>query len=562
MSKNDQTLLEHLLHSQREQLAPELNDTDFFELFVANQVLKNRDLSYDEIEAGIVDGGGDGGIDAFYTIIDEQILSEDFDFSIPKKNCTVDVIIIQSKTSKGFGEMAIERLISVSRDLFDLEQDLDDFSTVYNKQVLKAAELFREAQRNLISKFPKLRFLFFYASKGVEVHKNVSRKAEDLKCSILGLFSDATFNFEFLTATKLLSLARTEPSQVHELRVTESPISTGNVGYVCLVSLSNFFRFITDENGKLQRRIFEANVRDYQGKTEVNSAIKSSLEEPQDDEDFWWLNNGISILCSQASLSGKTLALEDPQIVNGLQTSTEIYAHFGEEKREDHNRTLLVRVVVPPNPSSNDRIIRATNSQTAIPTASLRATDKIHRDLEEYFSSKGLYYDRRKNYYKNQGKPKNKIVGIPYVAQAVTAILLGQPNDARARPSSLLKKDDQYARVFDPKRPIEHYFQAVELQREVDTYLQELEKRPFSSKNNLKFHLAFLVFAWDCEEVSPKGQKLEAFLEEMEEDHLDEGLEILTEIMEDLDVENVGEDKIAKSPEFLKKIQEYIRNKP
>ncbi len=93
------------------------------------------------------------------------------------------------------------------------------------------------------------------------------------------------------------------------------------------MGLYDFFKFITDENGSLRRQMFEANVRDYQGRTQVNDDIQEALQNAT-AEDFWWLNSGVSILASKASLAGKTLTIEDPLIVNGLQTSTEVYNYF------------------------------------------------------------------------------------------------------------------------------------------------------------------------------------------------------------------------------------------
>ena len=45
-----------------------------------------------------------------------------------------------------------------------------------------------------------------------------------------------------------------------------------------------------------------------------------------------------------------------------------------------------------------DDIIFATNNQTNIPKSSLRVTDAIHLQIEMYCKTRGLYYDRRKNY--------------------------------------------------------------------------------------------------------------------------------------------------------------------
>jgi hypothetical protein len=218
-----------------------------------------------------------------------------------------------------------------------------------------------------------------------------------------------------------------------------------------------------------------------------------TLLENREDE-FWWLNNGITIVAAKATLSGKSLAIEDPQIVNGLQTSTVIFNHFRNHNTESENRNLLVRVIVPPAPESRDRIIKATNSQTQIPIASLRATELIHRDIEEYLRPHGLFYDRRKNHYKNEGKPIEKIVSIPHLAQAVMAIALRRPNDARARPSSLLKRGEDYDKVFSREYPIALYLNCALLIKHIDQIIRS-EEAGLEAKDqtNLRFYVAMDV---------------------------------------------------------------------
>jgi hypothetical protein len=46
-------------------------------VFVAEQLLKKHDLSDEEISSGIVDGGDDGGIDGFFTFVNDELLQED-----------------------------------------------------------------------------------------------------------------------------------------------------------------------------------------------------------------------------------------------------------------------------------------------------------------------------------------------------------------------------------------------------------------------------------------------------------------------------------------------------
>ena len=62
----------------------------------------------------------------------------------------------------------------------------------------------------------------------------------------------------------------------YSLKLAENPISSsGAVAFVCLVSLRDFFSFITDEKrSNLLRSIFESNVRDYQERPKSISRSK------------------------------------------------------------------------------------------------------------------------------------------------------------------------------------------------------------------------------------------------------------------------------------------------
>ncbi|MYI85716.1 MAG: hypothetical protein F4081_02745, partial [Dehalococcoidia bacterium] len=77
MPDNDRFLLKTILDSQQSERDTPLADSDAFDYFACEQILKRYDLSGDEVAAGIVDGGGDGGIDAIFTFLDESLLVED-----------------------------------------------------------------------------------------------------------------------------------------------------------------------------------------------------------------------------------------------------------------------------------------------------------------------------------------------------------------------------------------------------------------------------------------------------------------------------------------------------
>ena len=259
---NQQLLLNTLLQQQKSSLDSGLKDDDYFHLFVTEQVLKNYELSYEEQQEGIVDNGGDGGIDSIYTFVNSEIIQRDTDLIDGKRGSIIDVFIIQSKNTNGFSETAIEKCISSANDLFDFTKSSDSLSTVYNNELLRNREVFRNQYLHLVSKFPILRFHYFYASKGIEVHPNVERKVINLKEVINRLFDKAEVNFEFLTAGKLIELSRREQIRVKSISLLDNPISTQDGGYIAIVPLKNYYSFISDDqSGDLIKYFFDSNIR-------------------------------------------------------------------------------------------------------------------------------------------------------------------------------------------------------------------------------------------------------------------------------------------------------------
>ena len=391
MADNSQQILDDILSQQRQAVSPEVSDQDYFEVFCAEQILKDFGLSYEEIQSGIVDGEHDGGVDFVYAFVNGELIYEDFDTSPFKKDVQIELHIIQSKTSGGFSEIPINKLISLTRHLLRLDADYSQLSQ-YNDAIKEAVDNFRAAYRGLAARFPNLRVCYYYASKKADthVHDNLQLKASELKQTAEELFQGAEVSVEFLGARKLLELARRQPKATHELRVSKS-LSAVN-GYVVLSTLSEYNKFLRGGGDKVRAELFKSNVRDFQGDTEVNDEIGNTLRNERTVE-FWWMNNGVTILASRATLNGDTVTIENPQIVNGLQTSTQIARYFQDEKGDDH-RNVMVKIVSSDNEETRDKIIKATNSQNAVQPATLRATDKVQRDIEETLKHTGFYYDR------------------------------------------------------------------------------------------------------------------------------------------------------------------------
>ena len=553
MPSNDQIILKQLLEKRKTERAPEMSDADFFELFTAEQVLKDYDLAYDEIQDGVVGDGGDGGIDSIHVFINGALLREDTKLAMFRTDIAIELHIAQAKRSPGFSEGAIQKLCASAADLLDLSKDVNSFKGVYNDNLRAIVGRFRDAHQRFAGKLPKLSLHYHYATLGEQVHPNIERQVDNLKAVVTGLFSSADFRFDFVGAKDLLQLARRTPMRAHLMALAENPISVKDNSFVCLVSIPAYFDFITDD-GRFRSGLFDANVRDYQGKVEINRAIRQTLDSPA-DEDFWWLNNGVTIIASDAQHSAKSLTIRDPQIVNGLQTSHEIFSALSSKQPNGDERKVLVRVIVPKSDESYQRIVRATNSQTTVPPASLRATDPIHRDIEDYLKSQRLYYERRKNFYKNEGRPRDAIISIPYLSQAIMSVVLGQPNDARARPSTLIKNNEDYHRVFNPTLPIEVYAICVKLVKRVESYLKQKGLNS-GDASNLRFHLAYFAARLALNRPTPAVAQLKALdLGTLDDAFLAKCLGDVEAIYKRLG----GNDQVAKSPKFIEELARKIK---
>jgi len=564
VADNDTVLIEQVIAQQQAERDVPLSDATAFEHFASAEALREYDVSVDEIAEGVVGGGNDGAIDAVYVFLNDVLLSEDDDLFEASFNPSripvgsqLTLELVQAKRETSFTETAIDKVAASTRRLLNLSEDLDDLRKLYSDAVVEKFRVFREALTRIATRHPKVKIRFTYATKGLTagIDSKVEVKGRDLETQFRAVVTDATGSIRFLGSAELWRLHNQISSYTSELTYVEN--AAAPAGSVALVTLREYFSFLTDEHGALRRLIFDWNVRDYQGDVEVNREIRASLEDPNAPE-FWWLNNGVTIVCSRSSITGKTYALDDVQVVNGLQTSHTIYS-FLRAAPEDHpswNRAVLVRILdVESNNEVRDRVIRATNRQTSVPAASLRATDEIQRDIEAFFHSHGWFYDRRKNFYRNVGKSPERIIGIPLLAQAVMAMGLSRPDNSRARPSSLLKRDDDYTKIFTKDVSLETYLWLARTQKAIDNFLiSDVAAATAQERTNVRFHLAMLLVArrFGGKVYSPKQLGAVTAGEPPKADEISEVLAVVREALVAYVAQHGdGADKIAKGPAFV-----------
>lgn len=559
MSKNNQILLDAIIKQEMDDFEENITLSDFFEFYSALQVLKENELSYDEINNGISGESHDGGADSLYLFVNGELVKEDDDLADKyKKNVDIEFVLIQSKYENCFSEDPLLKLSRLCRSLFDLDFNPDDYIGRYNEKVLTAFELFKKTYVGLITKKPKLKVSIYYVSKGVELHPNVEKQATELENDIKSKLPGAEAKVNFLGAEKLVKMTQERPNDVFRLKISETPLSTSGQVFIALTNLADYYNFITDEDGKLIRHIFESNVRDYQGKTNVNNEIQDTLENPGNEE-FWWLNNGVTILASEvAAPGGKELVVHNPEIVNGLQTSSEIHRFFKNnlDKKAGETRDVLIRIIVPESEETRDRIIRATNSQTPIPKSSLRATDQVHRQIEDFLKPRGLFYDRRKNFYKNEGKKPKEIISVPFMSQCLISVLMQKPNFARARPSTLLEDDESYSKLFHKNNDLQSYYLVAFFGRRIEEQLKKDKNFTTTEIADIKFYILYTVSCLMTQSLYPGSNQISKL---KHEDLTDDMFNYALVTTYDLYRELGGTNKIAKGAKLIEILKEKIR---
>lgn len=545
-------LLDQVIEDGRANAPVGLSDSEYFEYFSAEQYFKDFDLSDDELLAGRIGGGNDAGIDSLYTFANDLVVEEDTAYDDLNTGFSLDLYVFQAKRSEAFAEDVFTRLSSSLPELVNIGFDIDT-SSLYSQALKDRVNIFRKMLRTTARKFPKVCVHVIYCSKGDTsgIHANVKTQGERLKSALLQAIPDASGEIEYYGARELLTLARREPTYTLELAYKDATVLPDS--YIAIVLLKEYAKFLIDDKGRIRRTVFDANVRDFQGPTSVNKDIRDTLESEADTE-FWWLNNGVTILCTEVTARGTVLTLQNPQIVNGLQTSVTI----SERSQADpdfinsEQRSILVKVIKTAEEDIRNQIIKATNNQNKLPSANLRATEAIHRDIEQYYAAHDWYYDRRKNYYRMQGKPNSKIVTIPYLAQAILACGLSEPNNARARPSSLLQEDKDYNRIFDRSMQPSGFLWYGKLQKQVDRLLRSSETEQ-AVKSNMRFHVSMLVgCALHAGRVYAPGQLSAHFDADIEDSAVEKQIDVVVKELE-FYVKRSGQnvEQIAKGREFV-----------
>lgn len=577
---NNNIILEEILKQYKEAASDSsINDDKNFEYFAEEQLLKDENLDEDEISLGLIGDSNDNGIDGFYILLDGEFIDQIE--QVEGKYKELKVYFHQYKNKYRIEEDVVLKFNNAFNDIMNFDNtELNGWHEELKEKIILLRNIILKTATHAL----KIKFIISHISKAnsedIKDNESYWSKVDNLKKLIKNSgISRLDVEYDFIGGEELKNLSYRKPEYSIDLVLKDSPLTLefgdNNIGYIALVGLKNYYNFIV-ENGNLKRYIFDSNVRDYQNKTIVNKEIENTIKNDY-NTDFWWLNNGITIIAGKDSTQiGKKLSLKNVQIVNGLQTSYSIYNSLKDinfDEFED-DRSLFVKIIICDQKDIIDRIIRATNSQNAIPSSVLRATDTIQRDIEQFFLSKGYYYDRRKNYYKNLGKPRDKIISINLLSQCIVSLVLPDKNPSRARsnPTILIKKDEDYNSVFGEKYDFQVYLNSVLIFKKVDKELKKLiSDAEFMADNKLekiiklfKFHISRVLISEIIEKGTPVANDLddEKIIEKIDTNIVQKSIFTLKEIIDEYEqINSQSIDNISKQTEFSKYINKKLNEK-
>lgn len=266
--------------------------------------------------------------------------------------------------------------------------------------------------------------------------------------------------------------------------------------YIGYLTGEDFLKIICDSNGDIRRRIFYENVRDYQGiENSVNKEIRATITGKQTRGQFILLNNGVTIITkSVTSLGANMYELSDFQVVNGCQTSNEVYNC----KEYASYIFVPIKIIYTTDTEIISSIVKATNRQSPVPEEAFVALNKYHKELQLLFSEYSkdipleMFYERRSGEEDDIKEKKGayQIVTLHGIIRSFESVFLQNPNIVYGtNPANILKSQKEH--LFCKSHKPDSYYVAAYL----FVKFVSMQQRELFSKHDyvLRFYVIMVV---------------------------------------------------------------------
>ena len=210
------------------------------------------------------------------------------------------------------------------------------------------------------------------------------------------------------------------------------------------VSVPEIYKLM-DEFGD---RLLEKNIRHYLGINTINEQIGATLLSEEKKQNFFFFNNGLTMICEKFSYNGLqdrnwNVKIDKLQIINGGQTCKTIYQTLKNHSDIDFSQVyILVRLYeVNDDEEMVQDITYATNSQNPVDFRDLKSNDEIQKLLEISAKDLGYIYKRKRD---NLGN--TNVIPSTVAAEAVLAVWRKKPHLAKYKRNEFF--DKYYDEIF------------------------------------------------------------------------------------------------------------------
>lgn len=206
----------------------------------------------------------------------------------------------------------------------------------------------------------------------------------------------------------------------------------------------------------INKGLLEGNLRFYIKEKRVDERIDDTIENESDE--FWFLNNGITIFTEDAEIKDHKLNLKKFSIVNGGQTTVRLKEKF----HENTDFPIVCKVITFESDDDDEKnkmklkIASASNTQKRIKPQDQYSNDEEQRELQKLLEKQTppVFY-KIKSGNLSQEKMKDKKVekwqkvDIRKMTRILCSMRLARPDEAFARPDDIFAvKDNLYKKIF------------------------------------------------------------------------------------------------------------------
>ena len=427
-------------------------------------------IDFDDLVNGMMGDGGDEGIDLCYFFINGKLIYDDA-VEINSQSKIV-LKLFQIKKEDSFSTDGFRKFIEGVEEIFTLDLSLNKLKKIgANKELLDQIDLIRKVFRK--TKLENSDFIIecYFATAAIE--DDYSEKIKHLQEKLEQYLSSLkiTISFDYWNAQHLLNFTDKKEEKIEfefegqPLMISEKNILTS--GYVGFINGNILMSILVDESGRFKDELTDGNIRFFLGEDkEINASIIETALSEERSKNFWAMNNGITVIGEEISpITRESILVKNPQIVNGCQTVHCLYNAYKKYSKNCLPKQLkvFVKLIKADNPDINSEIISATNSQNPVKAISLKANESIQRNIEKLLLKYDIYYERRENYYKRQGKTGLRVISLERLTQIMHSVINKEPITAINDTATIITSDTKYDTLFHEKVDYEIYRFGCEL---------------------------------------------------------------------------------------------------